>query len=55
MSIIPFESQVVASRNAIMTAGMLTMPFVMRAMERKHWFKSRPVLHMPFQVRSDYN
>ena len=41
----------VASRNAIMTPGMLTMPFVMRVMERKPWFNSRPVLHMPFQVR----
>ena len=44
-------AQVVASRNAIMTPGMLTMPFVMRAMEQKPWFMSRPALHMPFQVR----
>ena len=49
-SFVSFALQVVASRNAIMTPGMLTMPFVMRAMEKKQWFKSRPVLHMPFQV-----
>ena len=45
-------SQVVASRNAIMAPGMLTMPFIMRAMEKKAWFKRMPMMHMPFQVMS---
>jgi hypothetical protein len=34
-----------------MAPGMLTLPFVMRALEKKHWFKSRPMIHAPFQVR----
>ncbi len=43
-------SQVVLSRNAIMAPGMLLMPFVMQAMERRAWFARRPALHGPFQV-----
>ena len=38
------------SRNVIMTPGMLLLPFVMKAMERKPWFMKRTILHAPFQV-----
>ena len=44
-------AQVVVSRNAIMAPGMLTMPFIMRNMEKRAWFKAKPMMHMPFQVR----
>jgi hypothetical protein len=43
--------QVVASRNVMMAPGMLLMPLALRAMEKKHWFKNKTYLHMPFQVR----
>merc|ERR1712107_915464 len=30
--------------------GMFCLPFIMKAMEKKAWFRSRPALHGPFQV-----
>ena len=33
-----------------MAPGMFALPFIMRSMERKAWFSSRPFLHAPFQV-----
>merc|ERR1719430_2404357 len=43
-------SQVVTSRVVMAAPGMFCLPFVMKAMEKKPWFKSRPALHGPFQV-----
>ena len=48
-----FLLQVVLSRNAIMAPGMLLMPFVMQAMEKKSWFVRRTAMHAPFQVEID--
>ena len=42
--------QVVTSRNVIMAPGMLLLPFVMQALEKKPWFAKRTALHAPFQV-----
>ena len=42
--------QVVLSRNIIMAPGMVFLPFIMNAMEKKTWFARRPLLHAPFQV-----
>ena len=30
--------------------GMFALPVIMEKMEKQAWFKSRPVLHAPFQV-----
>ena len=30
--------------------GMFALPVIMERMEKQSWFKSRPVLHAPFQV-----
>ena len=30
--------------------GMFALPVIMEKMEKQSWFKSRPVLHAPFQV-----
>lgn len=46
--------QVVLSRNVIMAPGMLLMPFVMQAMEKRKWFARRTALHAPFQVRAHF-
>jgi len=43
-------SKVVISRVAMAAPGMFCLPVIMQRMERKPWFKSRPVLHAPFQV-----
>jgi len=43
-------SQVVISRVTMAAPGMFCLPFIMQKMEQKHWFKSRPSLHGPFQV-----
>lgn len=43
-------SQVVTSRVVMAAPGMFCLPFVMKAMEKKPWFKSRPAIHGPFQV-----
>ena len=45
-----FQFQVVLSRIAMAAPGMFCLPVIMQKMERKPWFKSRPVLHAPFQV-----
>ena len=42
--------QVVISRVAMAAPGMFCLPVIMQRMEKKPWFKSRPVLHAPFQV-----
>jgi len=43
-------SKVVISRISMAAPGMFALPIIMERMERLHWFKSRPVLHPPFQV-----
>ena len=43
-------AKVVASRIAIVTPGMLSLPLIMQRMEKIPWFKSKPILHAPFQV-----
>jgi len=43
-------SKVVISRVAMAAPGMFCLPVIMQKMEKKPWFKSRPVLHAPFQV-----
>jgi len=43
-------SKVVLSRVAMAAPGMFCLPIIMQRMEKKPWFKSRPVLHAPFQV-----
>eukprot|EP00090_Calanus_glacialis_P027751 TRINITY_DN4401_c0_g1_i2.p1 TRINITY_DN4401_c0_g1~~TRINITY_DN4401_c0_g1_i2.p1 ORF type:complete len:325 (-),score=104.29 TRINITY_DN4401_c0_g1_i2:129-1103(-) len=43
-------SKVVISRVAMAAPGMFCLPVIMQRMEKKPWFKSRPVLHAPFQV-----
>merc|ERR1719430_2927693 len=43
-------SQVVTSRVVMAAPGMFCLPFIMKQMEKKPWFKSRPALHAPFQV-----
>jgi len=43
-------TQVVASRVAMAAPGMFCLPFIMKQMEKKPWFKARPALHAPFQV-----
>jgi len=43
-------SQVVFSRITIATPGMVGLPFVMEALEKKAWFARYPVIHMPFQT-----
>ena len=30
--------------------GMFALPIIMERMEKQSWFRSRPVLHAPFQV-----
>ena len=30
--------------------GMFALPVIMERMEKQSWFRSRPVLHAPFQV-----
>lgn len=42
--------QVVISRNIIMAPGMLVLPFIMQALEKRTWFAAKTVLHAPFQV-----
>lgn len=42
--------QVVFSRIVMAAPGMFCLPFIMKRMEKKPWFKSRPALHAPFQV-----
>lgn len=43
-------SQVVFSRNVIATPGMVGLPFIMEALEKRPWFARYPVMHMPFQT-----
>merc|ERR1719411_2304140 len=43
-------TQVVTSRVVMAAPGMFCLPFIMKHMEKKAWFKSRPALHGPFQV-----
>lgn len=43
-------SQVVLARVVMAAPGMLCLPIIMNALERKTWFKTRTVLHAPFQV-----
>jgi len=43
-------SQVVLSRVIMAAPGMFFLPFIMEKLETKTWFKSRPVIHAPFQV-----
>jgi len=43
-------TQVVTSRVVMAAPGMFCLPFIMKQMEKKPWFKSRPALHAPFQV-----
>merc|ERR1719284_44197 len=43
-------TQVVTSRVVMAAPGMFCLPFIMKAMEKKAWFRSRPALHGPFQV-----
>merc|ERR1719341_42600 len=45
---VPFAA--VASRVIMAAPGMFCLPFIMKQMERKPWFKSRPAIHGPFQV-----
>lgn len=43
-------SQVVFSRIVMAAPGMMFLPVIMERMERKAWFKSRTILHAPFQI-----
>merc|ERR1712210_281291 len=43
-------TQVVTSRVIMAAPGMFCLPFIMKQMEKKPWFKSRPAIHGPFQV-----
>jgi len=43
-------SQVVFSRIVMAAPGMMFLPVIMERMEKKTWFKTRTVLHAPFQV-----
>lgn len=43
-------SKVVMSRIAMAAPGMFCLPVIMQRMEKKPWFKSKPILHAPFQV-----
>merc|ERR1719229_1129084 len=45
-----FAVQVVISRISMAAPGMFALPVIMEKMEKQSWFKSRPVLHAPFQV-----
>ena len=40
----------VISRISMAAPGMFALPVIMERMEKQSWFKSRPVLHAPFQV-----
>lgn len=48
-------SQVVLSRNVIVTPGMLFLPFIMQALEKKPWFARRTAFHAPFQVSHTFD
>ena len=45
-----FAVQVVISRISMAAPGMFALPVIMEKMEKQSWFKTRPVLHAPFQV-----
>ena len=45
-----FPVQVVMSRISMAAPGMFALPVIMEKMEKQTWFKTRPVLHAPFQV-----
>lgn len=45
-------TQVVISRNILMTPGMVLLPVIMQRLERRPWFARMTFLHAPFQVRA---